>query len=128
MIEFDSETLRPNRGSPIHTKLENGWFVVTWRKDPDNTNPSFRFPFTFLCRILNEFFKDNEWLALSADHSKFPLEEFGKFVVDNGRQYFPPSPQYGSAIAGIMYTLELIEFEERPGRGRPIFLRKRIGI
>jgi hypothetical protein len=127
MIEFDSETLRMDRGSSIHVKLENGWLIVTWRRDPENKNESFRFPFTFICRILNEFFKDNEWYPLGADTNKHPSIGFGGYLVETQKhlKYFSPSPQYASALAGIMVTLDLIEYREEIKQGRPISLKKK---
>ena len=130
MNEFDCKTLREICSSEkpnIHVKFENDIYLITWekRKEPSNINPhTFQFPSLFLNQILNKFFVEDRWYLLGADRSNRPMTGLGKFIVEN-QNYFPKSPQYASAIAGIMYTLNLIEYRQMPKRGKPILLKKK---
>lgn len=131
MTEFDCKTLSKSHGSDIlniHVKQENGVFVVEWRKKNSKAEAKphiFQFPVTFLYQCLNDFFGDGGWHLLGADRtSGRPPVGFGKYIVEQ-QNYFPKSPQYASAIAGIMFKLNLIDYTEMPTRGNPIKLIKK---
>lgn len=116
MMEFTCLPLTED-GELINVKLKDGYFNVIWGKTP------FKFPYCFLCNILENFFVDKKWYLLGGNITK-PWKGLGKYMIEN-QHYFPPSPKYASAIASIMVELDLIEFHELPTQGNPIELRRK---
>ena len=117
MIEIDCMPLS-GRGKPIHATIHEGEFCnIKWGKT------SFSFPYSFLNEILKNYFVDRKWYPLGGNFTP-PWKGLGEYIIKN-QKYFSPSPKYASAIASIMFQLDLIDFREVSTPRYSIELRKR---
>lgn len=100
MIEFYSKPLV--RGSPIHVIIDDNQYKVTWRKvdSPLKGEISFQFPFCFICKILKDFFVDDEWYPLGADHAKTRSKDLANILLKIMRVIFQKVLNMGQQFQG----------------------------